>query len=301
MRLKVTATIEGALTRSPRPRRPFCYLRRPLIYLLMAATLVGCSGTTFVYNRLDFLVPWYVERYVDLDRTQAKRFDVALAPLLQWHRREELPRYVALIGEMLESLDQPLTVPIVDQYTDRLEIAWYRLRDRGLEELLILADDLSSEQIDEFLQALEKKQRKYERKYLDRDDDEFRDDAYDEIRDSLTDFLGRLDSAQRLRVRQASLDLLRTDDRWLSERAQWLLMLRRQLRREPGWQEDIRTTIRDWEAQLDPESMRVYDLNTRIIQDVLIDVINARNDRQDARLRRTLENYAQDFAVLSVQ
>jgi hypothetical protein len=54
--------------------------------------------------------------------------------------------------------------------TDEFEDAWYRVRDRALEELLVLGATLSDAQIDEFIAALDKRQRKYERKYLGRSD-----------------------------------------------------------------------------------------------------------------------------------
>jgi hypothetical protein len=37
-----------------------------------AVFLSACSSTTFFYNRLDIILPWYLERYVDLDREQSR-------------------------------------------------------------------------------------------------------------------------------------------------------------------------------------------------------------------------------------
>jgi hypothetical protein len=33
--------------------------------------LSGCSSTTFFYNRLDFILPWYLDKYVDLNRARS--------------------------------------------------------------------------------------------------------------------------------------------------------------------------------------------------------------------------------------
>jgi hypothetical protein len=35
--------------------------------------LSGCSSTTFFYNRLDFILPWYLDKYVDLNRASSWR------------------------------------------------------------------------------------------------------------------------------------------------------------------------------------------------------------------------------------
>ncbi|MFK8042540.1 DUF6279 family lipoprotein, partial [Congregibacter sp.] len=72
--------------------------------------LTACSGTTFVYNRLDIILPWYLDRYVDLDRSQSQVFDAQLEGLLEWHRREELPRYVEFLNTIDEDLKADLTV-----------------------------------------------------------------------------------------------------------------------------------------------------------------------------------------------
>lgn len=268
---------------------PFCLL------------LVSCSSTTFFYNRLDFILPWYLERYVDLDREQAKQFDAALEPLLEWHRYQELPAYVSLLVEMQAELEQPLSLDVIEDYTQRMELAWYRLRDRILDELLLLGAGLSDEQIEEFLESLEKKQRKYEDKYLDRSDETFREEAYDDFQDGVEDYLGRLDAGQRDRLRMAVAELWRSDDRWLQERADWIALMREQLRRAPGWQQRLRSTIVNWEAQLDRQSMAVYDHNTRVVQEAVIDVINSRSERQDTRLRRKLSDLAEDLELLAQQ
>ena len=269
--------------------------------LLLATLLAACSSTTFVYNRLDIILPWYLERYVDLDREQAARFDVQLDGLLDWHRREELERYVALLADMEAELDSELDLAVIEHYTRELEVAWYRLRDRALAELLDLGATLSEEQIDEFLAALERKQRKYERKYLDRDEETFRDDAYDNLCELHEDYLGRLDAAQRERLRLAAATLRRSDATWLRERAEWMQVMALELEREPGWQQRIQRVVSEWEAQLDADTQQLYEHNTHTVQAAMADVLNLRSDRQDERLRRKLAEFREDFALLAEQ
>jgi len=67
--------------------------------------LVGCSSTTFVYNRIDFLLPWYLESYVDLNREQKQDLKQLLIPFFKWHREEELPNYLAIIEDLELALD----------------------------------------------------------------------------------------------------------------------------------------------------------------------------------------------------
>ena len=273
--------------------------RRCLCLLLALGLMAGCSSRVFFYNRLPLLLPWYLGRYVDLDRQQSDAFDGQVARLLAWHRREELPRYAALIARLQSRLDGPVDPGAVAAVTEELEDAWVRLRERALDELLLLGGTLSEAQLQEFLAALEKRQRKYERKYLRRSDARYREDASDNLRDFLGDYLGRLDDRQLAALRAAAAQLQRSDRTWIAERQRWIDMLREELRRRPGWQQRIRERIRGWEDALDPDSRDLYEHNTAVVQRAIAQVLDNRSRRQDARLARELEGLREDLLQLA--
>jgi hypothetical protein len=275
---------------------------RRLFVVALCVLLGGCSSTTrFFYNRLNIVLPWYLERYVDLDRGQAQQFDAQVEALLAWHRREELPQYVLLLDDVLARLDGPLTTADVIEFGDEAELAWYRVRDRALDELLLLGAQLSDEQVGEFLAKLQEKQEKFEDKYLPRDEEEFRDDAADNLRDTLEDYLGRLDPPQREIVLAAARDLQRSDALWLAERQRWIDVLHTELVRAPGWQQRIRRQVLGWEATLDSDTTSAYDHNTLVVQEAIAAVVDARSDKQDRRLRRKLVDLRDDLQQLHEQ
>jgi hypothetical protein len=105
--------------------------------------LAGCSGTTFVYNRLDTILPWYVDDYVDLNGNQARQLDQMLQPFLRWHRQQELPNYLLLLDRVEASLLQPVTPAVVGEIYAGMEAAWLRLEDESLAWLLKLGAALS--------------------------------------------------------------------------------------------------------------------------------------------------------------
>ena len=81
-------------------------LKKSLLILLIFIT--GCSSTTFVYNRIDFLLPWYLESYVDLDRDQKQDLKELLIPFFKWHREQELPEYANIIGRVEVVINNPV-------------------------------------------------------------------------------------------------------------------------------------------------------------------------------------------------
>jgi len=272
-----------------------------LMLVLGLLVLAGCSSTTFVYNRLHIFVPWYLGGYVDLEREQKDVLDESLRPLLDWHRREELPRYVALLDDMESALDEELTIERITDFALAFEGAWFRLEERGVAGLLDVAESLSDAQMAEFIEELWHRQAEYEDKYLSRTDEEFREDSYKDLRDSMQDYLGRLNSAQRDLLQQASAALQRTDDAWLAERRNWIQRLEVFLQREPGWREAILDALDTRDETVSEAYRLAYQHNLQVIAGSAAEVINMRLQKQDRRLRRKLDGFREDFQTLIAQ
>ena len=77
---------------------------------LWLALLAGCSNSELVvgalYDRADDRARSGIEDWVTLDAEQRAAFDAYVGTFHTWHRRSELPRYAALIGEMSETLGE---------------------------------------------------------------------------------------------------------------------------------------------------------------------------------------------------
>jgi hypothetical protein len=272
------------------------------VWVVIALFVVSaCSSTTYVYNRLDFLLPWYMDDYVDLDAEQEAYLDELLVPFLAWHRAHELPVYLTALNRIEDSLNQPLTAAVVGTIVTEFELAWLRLQSEGLERLLDLGASLSDEQIAAFLEALWEQQREFEEEYLERDEEEFFEDNDDNTRDTFQDYLGKLSDDQKQWVRDGSRRLLRSDQVWLKERAQWLTELGILLTREPGWQERVRVAVSAKNNTMTPEYQRIYEHNMDAIYQLAAQVLNARSERQSRHLRGKLADVREDLETLIAQ
>ena len=272
------------------------------VWVVIALFVVSaCSSTTYVYNRLDFLLPWYMDDYVDLDAEQEAYLDELLVPFLAWHRAHELPVYLTALNRIEDSLNQPLTAAVVGTIVTEFELAWLRLQSKGLERLLDLGASLSDEQIAAFLEALWEQQREFEEEYLERDEEEFFEDNDDNTRDTFQDYLGKLSDDQKQWVRDGSRRLLRSDQVWLKERAQWLTELGILLTREPGWQERVRVAVSAKNNTMTPEYQRIYEHNMDAIYQLAAQVLNARSERQNRHLRGKLADVREDLETLIAQ
>lgn len=270
--------------------------------LVACLLLLGaCSSTTFVYNRLDTILPWYLDDYVELNSSQDKQLDRLLQPFLAWHRQQELPRYMTILDQIDTDLDQALTPDQIGLIYTEVEVAWLQLQDQSLEWLLALGATLSDEQVEEFLAYLQERQEEYEGEYLSRSEREYREESYEAFEDSMQDYLGRLSSGQRQRLRAASLDLQRSDQVWLQERAAWLQRLAVLMQREPGWEERVREAIALRDETVSPAYLATYEHNLGVVFSAIADVLNSRSDKQDTYLRAELENLREDLQTLVAQ
>jgi len=271
---------------------------------LLALTLLllsACSSTTFVYNRMDFILPWYVDDYTDLNGEQTEYIDDLLAPFLAWHRSQELPRYIEILDRIEANLDEPATAGEVADIASSFEQAWLRLEDESLDWLLDLGTQLDKEQVQEFLDSLWKQQREFEEKYLERSNEEFVDESYDNMLDSARDYFGRLDKEQKQRLQQASADLKRSDSAWLKERADWLEQLAVFLQREPGWQQRLRDAVAARPQNVSQGYRHIYEHNAEVLYGALADLLNSRSEKQDKYLRKKLAGLRGDLETLVAQ
>ncbi|MFT5709543.1 MAG: hypothetical protein ACI8QT_000229 [Halioglobus sp.] len=263
--------------------------------------LSACSSTSFIYNRLDIILPWYLDDYVDLSREQNHSLDSLLQPFLRWHRQEELPQYALMLSDIEASLDQPVSPEVVAGIFTTIEAAWFRLEDRSIEWMFKLGDELSEEQISQLLGVLNQEQEEYEEKYLPRSDEEYQEESYDNFTDGLGDYLGRLSSNQREILLGASAELQRIDGLWLQERAAWLGNFTRALRREPGWKQQLRDLKNNREQHAAPEYSAMYAHNLTVIGRAIAEVVDSRSEKQDKRVRGKLESLREDFEGLIAQ
>lgn len=85
---------------------------RRLVTLLSAAALtllVGCSSLTLAYGQLPLLGGLWADNYLDLDRDQRALLSQQLRAWQAWHRREELPRWIALLQQASRALEGGVT------------------------------------------------------------------------------------------------------------------------------------------------------------------------------------------------
>ena len=283
-------------------RRVVAPVMRGLSWCLIVLTLSSCSATQFIYNRVDILVRWYLDDYVSLDREQQARFDSRLEALLDWHRREELPAYVVLLDDALTILDEGVPLKDTRAMADRIEDTAIRFQDPFLELLLSTGQDLKPEQRQQFVDNLMSKQEEFEEDRLARSDLEYRDDLEERFDKQLSRYLGSLTAEQTGRVTEGVAEMTRLDRFWLEDRRVWIAELSGiLLQAETYWPDQVRALIAGRDDAMLPAYREGIDHNGEVILQLSRDVLIARTDKQDRKLRNRLQSLRDDLAALATQ
>ena len=282
-----------------------CFLRvgtvRLVAGLLALALLVGCSANRFLYNRADTFVRWAVDDYVDFTSEQQQRFDDNLDVLLDWHRQAELPQYREFIFLSIAALDDGVTIDEAIAISEAIEQAVNRLQAEFIELLLLTGEDLSEQQILDFLAELDRQQQEFAEERLVRDEETYAADAAKSLEGLAKRLLGRLDETQQSLIASRSKELTRIDRLWYDDRTVWGATLRTILEtRAPGWQSDVRALSEARSSARTPAYVAGIDHNGDVILELLVDIINGRTERQDRKMRRFLKGLIADIDALTI-
>ena len=84
-------------------------LRSAAARFFCLVSVAGCTAG-FVYNRLDWLVSWYVNGLVSLDDAQEEQLRTSVRRTLAWHRETQLTRYIGFSARPVQpQMQGPVT------------------------------------------------------------------------------------------------------------------------------------------------------------------------------------------------
>ncbi len=177
--------------------------------VLVGLVASGCSRIGLVYNRLDTLTDLEIGRYVDLDASQRADLAPRLDALWRWHRSTQLPLYVTDVRALQKTSAEPLTSVQFDAAGDRAqqnaEATWREVLRVAAPTLASLSDAQTAS----LLAQVEKRAAKDKRKQDKLTDADWAEQRAEDALDRLDEWAGSVTPAQRERIRQWSLDLVR--------------------------------------------------------------------------------------------
>ncbi|GAA0857350.1 DUF6279 family lipoprotein [Aliiglaciecola litoralis] len=134
-------------------------MQKRIIILLLSTLLFFVSGCSskFAYNNIDWMLYWYVDDFIELDKQQKSFLDSKVDKWHAWHRSNELVEYRQHLVDIKALLQEgSMTSEQWTQHLLRGSEHWHRFRDQIMPELSVLAIQLTDQQIIALFEELEK-------------------------------------------------------------------------------------------------------------------------------------------------
>jgi Family of unknown function (DUF6279) len=148
--------------------------KKILILLLLIFLFSGCT-VRLIYNHLDWIIPWYVSDYIDLNDDQNNLLDKKLFAQLRWHRVTQLTSYSKFLRQLKINLDNGLTYEDLDRGHKQMRKFWQDLIAHISPDVAEILSTASDEQIEEFLANLKKRNEKYKQRFIEPTEEELRE------------------------------------------------------------------------------------------------------------------------------
>ena len=95
------------------------FLPRSLLLLVLCALLTACGAIKLTYNNADSLIYFWLDGYVDVTVEQKVRVKDELLALQQWHRKTQLPSFVALAQTLQKQVASDVTPALICSNVDQ--------------------------------------------------------------------------------------------------------------------------------------------------------------------------------------
>lgn len=231
-------------------------LLRHLILLLVAGPLVqGCSGVRLGYANADSLTRWWVDQYLDLSPEQDALTRERLARFHAWHRRTQLPDYLALLRQGQSFVTGQPTVADALTLGDGMIRRGRTLAEQATPDIAELLSTLGPAQIERMAGRLAEKNAEYAREAQLADGENGQRQArYKRLLERAEYWFDDFSDAQKAALRQMIDAQSAGSQFWYEERLRrqrdWLILVRLVQREQPPREQVIRL-LRDYAARFD--------------------------------------------------
>lgn len=271
-----------------------------------ALVLSGCAALRFGYNQAPDLSYWWADRYVDFDEAQGPEVKASLAAWFRWHRAERLPKDAHRLAHLRREVLQPTTSARVCELRAEAVAGLPPLAEHALPALAETALTLKPKQLENIAARFDKVNKDFRDDHVQARRDERLDAEVDRLEKRAALLYGRLDKAQRQRLRDGIAASPFDPERWYAERVarqRELLAALRQMQAQPTTPQQAQALLRtqfDHALQSPRAEHRAYaaKLDTAYCA-LFAELHNSTSATQRENAARRLEGWETDLRALS--
>jgi hypothetical protein len=276
-----------------------------LIFPFCVLLVVSGCGPRLIYPQLNWLVPFYVDDYISLNREQSSLLEERLLRVLEWHCRTQLPAYAQSLREMAEDLEDPphpLRYERLQYYSNQFIAHWQELSKQIGPQMADILATASDEQLAEMFQNIEKRNNKYRSEYVDIPLVELEKKRKERLAKDLKKWISRLTPEQKQavsdwsdQIKPLAADGLRNRESVLTEFKN--LLAKR--KHDPNFKDAFVALLINYDQIRAPDYQKKIDYNTEVTFKLLMKIDRSLNPTQREYLMKRIGSLAADFEKLS--
>jgi hypothetical protein len=241
------------------PVRIASLMRRSIrLLILLVATglfLQGCSAVRLGYGNADSLVRWWLDQYLDLSPEQDALARERLVRIHAWHRKTQLPDYVAVLRQGQRFVASQPTAADMLTYGDGIIRLGRTLAEQATPDIADFLSTITPGQIERVTERLAEKNLDYAREAQLADGESGqRKVRYKRLLERAEYWFGDFSSEQKASLRRMIDGQSAGSQFWYEERLRrqrdWLALVR-QVQRERPPRERVIHLLRDYAARFD--------------------------------------------------
>lgn len=273
---------------------------KPLLLLLCLSLLISaCSRAGLAYRNLDWLVPWRLNDYLNLDSQQQAWLKPRLQTHLQWHCSAELPRYIDWLQstESILAQPQPDSAQLLEKFA-QFDAALKRIGIEITPTAIELLQGLSEQQVRELYAAMDEDNLEDRQDFLDPPLATQISERQTRMQERLRPWLGRLNQAQTEHIATWANSLGEQNRLWLDNRQRWQAELRQVVaeRNSPDFAERLTPLLQQRERFYSDEYRASYGRSRQALATLFSQLLSSSDEAQRERLSHRLRDLRRDLA-----
>ena len=270
-----------------------------LLLLCLSLLISACSRAGLAYRNLDWLVPWRLNDYLNLNSQQQAWLKPRLQTHLQWHCSAELPRYIDWLQTTKSILAQPQpdSSQLLEQFA-QFDAALKRIGVEITPTAIELLRGLSEQQVSELYAAIDEDNLEDRQDFLDPPLATQISERRERMQERLRAWMGRLNSAQIEHIATWANGLGEQNRLWLENRQLWQEELRKVVaeRDSADFAERLTRLLLQRESFYSDEYRASYGRSRQALATLFSQLLSSSDEAQRERLSHRLRDLRRDLA-----
>jgi len=270
-----------------------------LLLLCLSLLISACSRAGLAYRNLDWLVPWRLNDYLNLDSQQQAWLKPRLQTHLQWHCSAELPRYIDWLQttESILAQPQPDSAQLLEQFA-QFDAALNRIGVEITPTAIELLQGLSEQQVNELYAAMDEDNLEDRQDFLDPPLATQISERQTRMQERLRPWLGRLNPTQTEHIATWANSLGEQNRLWLENRQLWQAELRKVVaeRDSADFAERVTRLLQQRESFYSDEYRTSYGRLRQALATLFSQLLGSSDEAQRERLSHRLRDLRRDLA-----